>query len=411
MRELTTLPIGRRVRLIRRARGMSQVTLAGLVGRSEAWIQQVEAGKLPLDRVSVILRLAEALNVAPAVLLGQPFILRNGNAREVPGVPAIRAAVLHYDIPGFRQETARLRPLGDLARDVARAHELRQAARYFDLAIRLPQLLAETRVAVREHQGEQRDRALGLLARTYQAAMLLLYRLGETDLAFAAAARSRDAAEQAGDPLLVGVSAWYLSIVLLGSGRREEARAVPLAAADQLSRALDRAAPKQVAVYGALMLKAAGVSSRMEDRLAVRDYLREAGRAAEILGRDRNDYAVPFGPSDCAIHRVACAVELGDAGQALHAAEELDPAGLPAAWVERRAHHDRDVARALVMRGRGEQAVAQLLKVERYAPEELRYNPLARELVLFLLERERHVTSELRGLATRAGILPPGGSS
>ena len=55
--------IGERVAAYRRRRGLSQVTLAGLVGRSESWLSQVERGKRGVDSHSVLVRLTEVLRV------------------------------------------------------------------------------------------------------------------------------------------------------------------------------------------------------------------------------------------------------------------------------------------------------------------------------------------------------------
>ncbi|WP_251054961.1 helix-turn-helix domain-containing protein [Streptomyces sp. ISL-66] len=40
---------GARVRVARIAAGLTQAETAGLVGRSERWAEDVEAGRLPLD--------------------------------------------------------------------------------------------------------------------------------------------------------------------------------------------------------------------------------------------------------------------------------------------------------------------------------------------------------------------------
>jgi transcriptional regulator with XRE-family HTH domain len=60
--------IGRRVARQRRRRGLSQVVLAGLIGRSESWLSQVERGRRAIDSHSVLVRLAEILDIA----VGQP---------------------------------------------------------------------------------------------------------------------------------------------------------------------------------------------------------------------------------------------------------------------------------------------------------------------------------------------------
>jgi transcriptional regulator with XRE-family HTH domain len=48
---------------------MSQAVLAGLVGRSESWLSQVERGLRQVDGHSVLMSLAEVLRVDVAELL------------------------------------------------------------------------------------------------------------------------------------------------------------------------------------------------------------------------------------------------------------------------------------------------------------------------------------------------------
>jgi transcriptional regulator with XRE-family HTH domain len=55
--------VGQRIARARRRRGLSQAVLAGLVGRSESWLSQVERGKRGVDSHSVLTRLAEVLRV------------------------------------------------------------------------------------------------------------------------------------------------------------------------------------------------------------------------------------------------------------------------------------------------------------------------------------------------------------
>jgi transcriptional regulator with XRE-family HTH domain len=60
---------GQRIARARRRRGLSQATLAGLVGRSESWLSQVERGLCQVDSHSVLMSLAEVLRVDVAELL------------------------------------------------------------------------------------------------------------------------------------------------------------------------------------------------------------------------------------------------------------------------------------------------------------------------------------------------------
>ena len=54
---------GQRIARARRRRGLSQATLAGLVGRSESWLSQVERGLREIDSHTVLNALAEILRV------------------------------------------------------------------------------------------------------------------------------------------------------------------------------------------------------------------------------------------------------------------------------------------------------------------------------------------------------------
>ena len=51
--------VAQRIRIYRRRRGLSQVRLAIAVGRSESWLSQVERGERSVDRLSVLLKVAE----------------------------------------------------------------------------------------------------------------------------------------------------------------------------------------------------------------------------------------------------------------------------------------------------------------------------------------------------------------
>jgi transcriptional regulator with XRE-family HTH domain len=47
---------GQRIARARRRRGLSQAALAGLIGRSESWLSQVERGKRGIDSHAVLTR-------------------------------------------------------------------------------------------------------------------------------------------------------------------------------------------------------------------------------------------------------------------------------------------------------------------------------------------------------------------
>src|SRR5437588_9677985 len=63
--------IGENVAFHRRRLGLSQVEFAGLVGRSESWVSQVERGVRAVDRMSVLQKVADVLSVPVAELRGE----------------------------------------------------------------------------------------------------------------------------------------------------------------------------------------------------------------------------------------------------------------------------------------------------------------------------------------------------
>jgi Helix-turn-helix domain len=83
---MQALPVRYRVARLRQWRGLAQPELAYAVDRTLSWIEKVERGVRDLDRVSVLLALAEALRVDPPLLLipptDRPWIPRPRTATE-----------------------------------------------------------------------------------------------------------------------------------------------------------------------------------------------------------------------------------------------------------------------------------------------------------------------------------------
>jgi transcriptional regulator with XRE-family HTH domain len=92
------MPIGERIAIYRRRRGLTQLVLAGLIGRSESWLSQVERGIRPIDRLSVLIDIAHVLKVNVTDLTGQPFSLAPNGSFENDAVHAIRHALTRYDV-------------------------------------------------------------------------------------------------------------------------------------------------------------------------------------------------------------------------------------------------------------------------------------------------------------------------
>jgi transcriptional regulator with XRE-family HTH domain len=76
---------GQRIARARRRRGLSQAVLAGLVGRSESWLSQVERGRRGVDSHSVLVRLAEVLRVDIEELTGSADYDETGRGQPPAG--------------------------------------------------------------------------------------------------------------------------------------------------------------------------------------------------------------------------------------------------------------------------------------------------------------------------------------
>lgn len=188
MRGMTeTLTIGERVAYYRRRRGRSQEVLAGLVGRTPAdWLGRVENNRIELDRLSVIRRLAEALDVTIGDLVSEPTLLDWTPDSGTRTVPALRAVLMDYRqvtpfLAGSANGNGEPPSLDALRRDVGDVFDAYQASRYGYVTGRIPLVLSDALHATQAASGAD-TRAQSLLALAYQTAASILTKLGEADL-------------------------------------------------------------------------------------------------------------------------------------------------------------------------------------------------------------------------------------
>jgi len=90
------LTIGRRIAWYRRRRGMSQEVLADFMQRTVDWVSKVENDRIPVDRLSVIAQLADALDVTIGDLIAEPSLMDWTPDTGTRTVPALRDALLDY---------------------------------------------------------------------------------------------------------------------------------------------------------------------------------------------------------------------------------------------------------------------------------------------------------------------------
>jgi transcriptional regulator with XRE-family HTH domain len=396
---------GQTIKRARRRHGYSQSVLAGLVGRSESWLSQVERGILSVDSHEILTRLARILRLDLTELTGTETEavtdMRYDAAR------AIERAMMRYStLETIVAETGtepRVNP-ASLSVQAHQTYAAYQAARYDEVGRRLSRLIREAEAAAHT-PGSDRPAVCSARAMVYNTTAALLRRVGEKDLAWQAADRAMSAAEWADQTLLTAVGAYRLAYVFISRGRPAEAAELAMGAASALERRMRPGTPEELSVYGGLHLAAATAAAAEFDRAAVPRFLRQARRAATRLGGDHNLHGTAFGPTNVAIHTISTAVAIGDARTAVEAGEDLDVGTLPAGLVGRRAQVCLDLARAYTQRRQDAAAVHTLLDAERLAPELIRYHPGTAGVLTELLRREhRRSTPELRPLATRAGV-------
>jgi transcriptional regulator with XRE-family HTH domain len=382
---------------------MSQAVLAGLAGRSESWLSQVERGKRGIDSHRVLVRLAEVLRVEVEEIAG-PGGSGEASARAYPAAVRIEQAMVGYGTTGEPAgQPDRGAALDHLRAEARAAYERYQATRYDAAAEVLPGLIR--RVEALSRTSPASVATCELRASVYDTAAALLNRVGEPFLAWAAADRAMSAAEYSGEPLLAALGAWRLSYVIGGRKHPQQALDLAMSAAAALERMMRSPSPVQLSVYGALHLAGATAAAAIRDQATASSLLARARGIAEETG-DANHMGTGFGPANVEIHAISASLRLGDARAAAETGEALDIEMIPANLVGRRTQVHLDLACAYAMRRKDAAAVNLLLAAERLSPQLVRYDQRTREVLTGLLRREhRPSTPELRPLAHRAGVI------
>jgi tetratricopeptide (TPR) repeat protein len=392
--------LGRKIAAERRRRGLSQPELARMIDRSVAWVSQVERGVRKVDRMSVLETLADALDVPLAELAAEAPVVA-AVTEEPPGASGLRLVLSGAYALCAMLDGRHPPALSTLRTKAGKAWDLTHAGRYADLTGLLRGLVPDLETAARAVRESQRTEVFELMAATYQACSAALAKLGEPEAAWIAADRAMAAAERAGNPMLVAAGAFRLVLVFLAARHYDQAEETASTAADALWLRADQGDQQAMSLWGALTLQRAVIASRRNDPDTAYDQLERAREIATRLGEGRNDYNTEFGPANVALHEIAVAVELGDAGRALRMAAAVDTGGLSP---ERQARMLIDVARAHAQRRQGAEAVAALRRAEQITPEQVREHDLVRQLVTDLLTMQDQPTSELRDLARQLGL-------
>jgi transcriptional regulator with XRE-family HTH domain len=394
---MTESTIGSRIRGLR-GRDLTQQQLADAAGVSVDLIRKLEQGARQTTSIPSLQRIARALDVDVAELVGKPRSLPS--AGSAAGVVAIKRALTPVDdLLGDPVVDAEALTVREARHTVDYAWGAYWNGRYEELSTVLPCALPQLRATVRAAGPGERPKVCHLLARLHWVTACTLVHLGQTDSAYIAIRQALQAAANGDDELLSATLRGSVAWQLLVQGRCEEAYAVAVNAAEAIEPRGD-VEPPQLSAYGSLLLTGATSAARGLRADDARHLLSVADEVARRMGGDRHDYETYFGPSQVVMQQVDVDVVTEEYAAALTAAERM-PArtGLPRAA---RARHLTDQALAHCRLGHTDRALDALLVAERTGPDWIRYQTLPRAIVAELLYQDRG--TRLRSLARRWGV-------
>ncbi len=387
--------IGRQLRLIRRSRGKSQQVVADRAGISKGYLSRLESGERALDRRSLIVALANALEVAPTELteFAMPGVSGPGFG---PDVDRVRVALL---------AVGRGAPVGEVAApEVLRARvaallDDQQSCRHDRVGIALPRLIGDVHATVAAGVDGPGVAEAAVLLHVQGTQAWLRDVGGPLDLGWQAATIAQREAQRIDDVALLGMAAFGTGHGLLAAGAFD-------LAARQLHTATTAVPTTTVGgmqLAGMLAFTSSLLNAARRDPAEAAAALATAAELADRTG-EANAWWFGFGPTNVGVWRMAVALEAGDHARAAATAEGLDPRLIPSP--QRQAAYWSDYGRALArLRGRTDAAVAALRQAEAISPARLRH-PWVRETLSELVSRSRRDAAgrELRGMAYRAGL-------
>jgi transcriptional regulator with XRE-family HTH domain len=395
-------PFAQRLRHFRDRAGMTRAVLGGLVGRSESWVKSVESGRFLMPRLPVLIQLAEVLSIEPAELVGEKGIPTSAYGKAThPALPKITEALTSYPV-----DTRDLVPLSaaDLTARVAQAWQLWHGAarQRTAVAVVLPDLLRQGRVAARLHDGKERRACLVSLAQVYHICQLYLSFQPAPEMLMLTGDRAMTAALDADDPNAIAGAAWYMNHIFRDAGERDEARI------DLATRTCQMLSPdkggEDLARWGLLQLAIALSHAKSGHEGDALRHWDEASRAACALGSNYSHPWLIFGPGMVDAYAVTIQADLAHSGQATRIADTLNLGSMPSAT--RRSFHYAEAARAYFGRREHVATVHLLNKAWNESPDTTHFSLFARSAVVELSE---HGPSAIRDdaaqLRQRLGLM------
>ena len=384
----STLPIGERLRDVRKRHGISQRELAKASGVSLSLIRKLEQGDVQDTRLETARRLAVALRVPTTKLL-----TRDDSS---PGQPVEPWRPLQQAV-----EAPAAQPEDEPTMDGVRSSVAAVRAAYFenrmaDLSGLLAPLLRDA-----DALGEDID-ARSLRAHLLQIAGSTLTQARQFAAAETALARALDdAPDRLRAASIINTWTW----LLLRQGRLDKSRELAVRWADDLEPRVSRATTEDLAAWGWLLMQASSASLRDNRVGESDDAMRLARSVAVMTGRElpRGDSRLAtWGPVTVAYKSAERGIVLDRPDKVLKTAEQLDAVG-PETSTEYHRHR-LDVAKAHTMVRQYGEAVSVLSAVREQAPEWLAQQRYAQDIMGEVISKRRTLSPEMRDLADAIGV-------
>lgn len=390
--------LGDRLGDARRRRGFTQEQLAERSEVSVSTIRKLERGERDAARMVTVSALAGALGTPTSALLEEPAPPKDEPSTIDLG--PLRAALTPV---GKAEVAASPDDVAVLRRDYEDVYARYERNEFAATAAAVPGLIERTR-AIHEADRAEAGETGRLLAYVWHLAGSLLTQLRQYDLAFFPLREAVTLARRGGHTIAEASIATGLAWLLMEQGRLRDTKALAVATADRIEPRMSRATAEELNAWGRLLLFGSGAAIRNNEPQQAKEILRLADSAAATLGGRRPRWSIgPFDRVVVARRQVENAVVLGEYHRALHASRRV-----PDSDADTTANRNRfllDVARAHAGRRNYIEAFDTLRVIRRGAPEWLREQQYARDVVTQLLtSRARPVTDDARELADLLGL-------
>ncbi|WP_433871666.1 helix-turn-helix domain-containing protein [Saccharopolyspora sp. CA-218241] len=394
---MSSQSLGEHIKALR-GRLYTQRELAERAGVSVDLVRKLEQGSRNTASVASLHRLARALDVSLADLIGRGHLPEQ---EQSEGVTALRHAVAGVDDL-----------IGPADGSPLTAHEAERADVYVwgaywsgnhDATVAmLPGVLADLRATVAAAHGADEEVARHALARVLWAAGSTLVHLKHLDAAFIATRRAVDLVARGEDPHLAAAVRGSLAWQLMVAGRYEESAELSLSSASAIEPDGGATLPA-LSAYGSLVLQAGNAAARAGKASRARDLLAEAAEVSTRVPDGRNDYSTAFGPSQVTMQSADILINLGEHGEALRLAGGMPNAGAALPKIAR-CRHLTDKALAHVKVGQHGPALDLVASATSMAPNWAKHQSLPKSVVRELLHTSPKRSSRLRTLAAQLGV-------